>query len=93
MAPEISREFIAAAAEHQRTLVGISEAAAERRLLQTAALLPMYGVLFHEAKDCFENKVILGVGPAAILVCDSNCVVIDRYVCIHALDFFSLFLS
>lgn len=76
---DIAAEMLAVIAAHHRTLSGMSQSEAQQRLMQTAAQLTMYGVLFHDTKDCFEHKVTIGVGPTAIIMCDGQRALTERY--------------
>ncbi|KAF5396146.1 E3 ubiquitin protein ligase MYLIP [Paragonimus heterotremus] len=77
---EIPAEVIRSAANFHRSLDDFTVSQAQYELLRIVSTeVPSYGMYFYEVKDIFERRLILGVGPEGLVLCNSNYVVNDKF--------------
>ncbi|KAH9592244.1 hypothetical protein MS3_00004244 [Schistosoma haematobium] len=76
---EIPPEAIRMAAAFHKDLKDITASHAKYELLSIVSReFPSYGTYFYDVKNIFDRKLLLGVGPSDIVLCNSTGGVIDR---------------
>nr|CAH8872568.1 unnamed protein product [Trichobilharzia regenti] len=77
---EIPPEAIRMAARFHQDLKDITIAHAKYELLSIVSReFPSYGTYFYDIKDIFDRKLLLGIGPNDIVICNSTGEVIERF--------------
>lgn len=77
---EISSEALRLAANFHRSLDDFTVSHAQYRLLKTTYTdVPFYGMYFYEIKDIFEKRLLLGVGPEYLALCNSHYSLEDKF--------------
>ncbi|KAK4474960.1 hypothetical protein MN116_002063 [Schistosoma mekongi] len=76
---EIPPEAIRMAASFHKDLKDVTTSHAKYELLSIVSReFPSYGTYFYDVKDIFDHKLLLGVGPNDIVLCDSTGSVMER---------------
>ncbi|VEL32594.1 unnamed protein product [Protopolystoma xenopodis] len=76
---EIPPEAVRMAASFHRDLEGTTKAHSQYEVLRLVYMdMTSYGTHFYEAKDIFDHKILIGVGPEGICLCSTTGQVIER---------------
>ncbi|KAL8610362.1 hypothetical protein ACOMHN_041176 [Nucella lapillus] len=67
-----NENLLQAVAKEHHSLLEVTKACAEYRLLQEVAQLPYFGVEFHEVRSAIGDKILFGVGPEGLLLRNVN---------------------
>ncbi|CDS37704.1 E3 ubiquitin protein ligase MYLIP [Echinococcus multilocularis] len=77
---EIPHEVISMAATFHRQLTGMSVRAAQYELLRTThEEVPAFGVYFYQILDMFGRRLLMGVGPEFVALCQTDFSFIERF--------------
>lgn len=73
-----SSTLIHSIAEMHKSLVGTTRESAQYKFLQEASKLQNYGIEHHEAKDCSDETVTIGIGPDGVFRYNSNMELVEK---------------
>ncbi|TNN16269.1 E3 ubiquitin-protein ligase MYLIP [Schistosoma japonicum] len=77
---EIPPEAIRMAASFHKDLKDVTISHAKYELLSIVSReFPSYGTYFYDVKDIFDHRLLLGVGPNDIILCNSTGSVMERF--------------
>lgn len=72
-------DVLSIAANYHRQLTGMSVSSAEYELLRMAhEEVPAYGVYFYTILDMFGHRLLMGVGPEYVSLCQMDSTFIER---------------
>ncbi|XP_060066200.1 E3 ubiquitin-protein ligase MYLIP-like [Ylistrum balloti] len=72
LTPDLSSDLVREVAIGHESLMRVTKAQAEYRMLQEVSMIQNYGTEYHEAKNMSGNTVSVGVGPEGIFLYDLN---------------------
>ncbi|VDD81389.1 unnamed protein product [Mesocestoides corti] len=77
---EIPHEVLGMAASYHKELHGMSTRSAEYELLRIAhEEVPAFGVYFYEIMDMYGHRLLMGVGPEYVAVCQTDTTFLERF--------------
>nr|CUU98863.1 hypothetical transcript [Hymenolepis microstoma] len=77
---EVPHEVLSIAANYHKQLTGMSVRSAEYELLRIAhEEVPAFGVYFYKILDMFGQRLLMGVGPEYVALCQLDSTFIERF--------------
>lgn len=91
---EIPASVLRLVASRHRDIRGQPVARMQYSVLRTASQeLPMFGVFFYECKNCYDERLLLGIGPDTIFECNAKDREVRHQWVIHEYQIFAYMFS